>query len=133
MAARPGGRWPTLRYRLHRYLRRGAGRSLHGRYQRLRAVGQLDDNEKEWAHRLSSYVIVAFNVSDVIKLGETFYFQPSLEGGQDVRLLSESEFLVTFKGRFALKTAFTLAYDSRPPMGIHGLDTGMKTSLQVSF
>jgi hypothetical protein len=102
-------------------------------YQRLRAVGQADDNEQERAHRISSYVIVAWHVADVMKLGETVYVQPRLGDSRDVRLLSESELLVTLQERLALKTAFTLAYDSRPPMSLQRLDTTMKTALQVSF
>lgn len=102
-------------------------------YQRLRAVGQPDDHGVEWARRLSSYVVLALRLTELLKLGQTLYVQPRLNDARDLRMLSETELLVTLKDRFALKTAFTVAYDSRPPTGIESLDTGLKSALQVSF
>jgi hypothetical protein len=102
-------------------------------YQRLRAVGQPDDHAIEWARRLSTYAVVALRLTEILRLGETVYVQPRLDDARDVRMLSETELLVTVKERFALKTAFTVAHDSRPPIGIKSLDTGLKSALQISF
>jgi hypothetical protein len=102
-------------------------------YQRFRAVGQPDDGQDELVHRLSSYVVVIVRATSILKLGETFYVQPRLDDASDIRLLSETELLVSITEHLALKSALYLAYDSTPPLGIRHLDTGLKTTLQASF
>jgi hypothetical protein len=102
-------------------------------YQHIRATGQADDGNDELAHRLSSYVVLTVRASSILKLGETFYVQPRFDDASDLRLLSETELLVAITDHLALKSALYVAYDSSPPLGIHHLDTGLKTTLQASF
>jgi hypothetical protein len=102
-------------------------------YQRFRPVGEPDDGQEELVHRLSSYVVLIVRATNILKLGETFYVQPRFDDASDIRLLSETELLVTVTEHLALKSALYLAYDSTPPLGIHHLDTGLKTTLQASF
>jgi hypothetical protein len=102
-------------------------------YQHLRPVGELDDGNNEIAHRLSTYIVLTVRASNILKLGETFYVQPRFDDVGDLRLLSESELLVTITDHVALKSTLYMAYDSSPPLGIQRLDTGLKTTLQASF
>jgi hypothetical protein len=102
-------------------------------YQHVRATGEPDDGLDELAHRLSSYVVLTVRATSLLKFGETFYVQPRFDDVRDIRLLSETELLVNITDHLAIKSALFVAYDSRPPLGIRTLDTGLKTTLQASF
>jgi len=102
-------------------------------YQHVRATGELDDGQEELVHRLSSYVVMTIHATDILKFSETFYVQPRFDDASDLRILSESEMLISITDHLAIKSALYVAYDSTPPLGIHHLDTGLKTTLQASF
>jgi hypothetical protein len=102
-------------------------------YQNVRATGEADDGLDELAHRLSSYVVLTVRATNILKFGETFYVQPRFDDARDIRLLSETELLVSITDHLAIKSALFVAYDSRPPLGIRTLDTGLKTTVQASF
>gem|GEM_PF-723386 len=102
-------------------------------YQHVRATGELDDGQVELAHRLSTYVVLIIHANSILKFGETFYVQPRFDDASDLRLLSETEMLVTVTDHVAFKSGLVVAYDSSPPLGIRNLDTGLKTTLQISF
>jgi hypothetical protein len=57
--------------------------------------------------------------------------QPRVDHPSDVRLLSETELLVSLSEILQLKLAASVAYDSAPPFGRRALDTATKTSIQL--
>jgi len=102
-------------------------------YQHVRVTGELDDGESELVHRLSTYVVLTVRATSILKFSETFYVQPRFDDAGDLRMLSETEMLVSITDHLALKSALFVAYDSSPPLSIRKLDTGLKTTLQASF
>ena len=92
-----------------------------------------DSGDHARAHRLSTYAVVAVALAERLKLGETIYVQPALTDPADVKLLSESELLVTVSARLGFKTTFRLAYDSRPPETVSRHETALKSAIQVTF
>jgi hypothetical protein len=50
-----------------------------------------------------------------------------------VRILEDTEFRVKTAKHLAVKLIFTLAYDSKPPIGVWRGDTLFKTALELKF
>jgi hypothetical protein len=102
-------------------------------HERLAKGDESDAADTSFAHRLSTYVVLATRVSDVMTLGVTMYAQPRLDQFSDVRVLCETSLLAKSTKRLGLKIALASAYDSEPPVDVVPLDTTLKGSLQVSF
>jgi putative salt-induced outer membrane protein YdiY len=66
-------------------------------------------------------------------MAQSAYAQPRLDRPNDVRVLNETELLVSLGESFTLKLTFALGYDSLPPAGRRGLDTATKTSVGLRF
>lgn len=101
--------------------------------ERLSAGSEADAGAVSAAHRLSSYVTLALRLDERLRLGQSTYAQPRVTQPEDIRLLNETELLVSLNEMLALKLTFSLGYDSRPPIGRRALDTATKTSLQLRF
>ncbi|MFH0902875.1 MAG: DUF481 domain-containing protein [Pseudomonadota bacterium] len=101
--------------------------------ERLREGPESDAGDTTLAHRASACIAAVLRVEKGVNLGETIYLQPRLDRPRDVRVLSETELLVEFAKRFALKVAFAAMVDSEPPIGLRRLDTTLKSSLQFRF
>jgi hypothetical protein len=102
-------------------------------HERLAEDDESDASSSTIAHRLSTYVVLATRVGDVMTLGVTMYAQPRLDHFSDVRILCETSLLAKTSKRFGLKLALTSAYDSDPPVDVAHLDSTLKGSLQVNF
>jgi len=102
-------------------------------FERLGVAPEPDSGQKRWAHRLSTYVTWVAHLDDRISVGESAYAQPRLDDPKDIRILNESELLVSLNEVLHIKLTFSLGYDSSPPSGRRGLDTVSKSSLQLRF
>jgi putative salt-induced outer membrane protein YdiY len=101
--------------------------------EKLDRAAEPDSGEQQLAHRLSTYAALALRVNERLRFGQTAYAQPRINRPKDVRVLSESELLVSISDMLALKATFSLGYDSFPPDGRHTLDTVTKTGLQLKL
>jgi len=128
-----GGVGPKIDLLTTRRARLAAGVAYMLEWERLRNDGAVDAGEATLAHRMSSYLTGAFDLGERLQAVETVYAQPRIDDPGDIRLLEELSFSVKASERIALTTAFSLAWDSRPPATIKGLDTALKSSLTVAF
>ena len=85
------------------------------------------------AHRSTSYVTLAAEVTDRLQFGQTVYAQPRFDRPSDIRVLAEFELKVALNGTFALTTAFALRFDSDPPSEVDKLDLGLKNGLELTL
>lgn len=92
-----------------------------------------DSGDQDIAHRVSSYLVGRYEVNDRFQLVETFYVQPRLTDFNDTRLLSESSMVIKATDKLAVTTAFTIAYDNRPPQTVEKTDSALITTLSYSW
>lgn len=96
-------------------------------------MGTTDANERTLAHRASAYITGHQVANDSVDIVETAYFQPRLTEPSDFRVLGELAVQTKLASRFALRTAFTLAFDTSPPEELERYDTALEVSLVVKF
>jgi hypothetical protein len=99
--------------------------------QRLDHASEPDAGELQSAQRLSTYGALTVQVDERVRIAQTVYAQPRFDRPEDIRVLNESEVLMSLGEAVALKASLLLEYDAVPPDGRHTLDTVTKTGLQV--
>lgn len=110
-----------------------AGLAYMLEYEQLDDGPYADSGDETLDHRLSGYLTGGLQLDDRLHFAQSVYAQPRIDQPDDLRVLGETELAVALDQHFSLKLTFSLAYDSRPPDGRRGLDTGTKTSLQLRF
>jgi len=98
-------------------------------YERVSDDAETDAGAEQLDQRWSSYLYLSATATPGIQLTHTAYVQPRFDDFGDWRLLSESAAVLDVKKWLAVKIAFTLAYDSRPPADVKKQDTAFGTSL----
>lgn len=111
----------------------GVGVAYMLEYEELQEDGSADDGQTQLQHRGSTYLVGHYEIDEKVQLVETLYFQPRLTNGRDNRILNESQITVKLTDKLSFSTAFSLAYDSRPPNTIKRLDTALKSSLTLEL
>lgn len=101
--------------------------------ERLSSGPEPDSGAVSVSHRLSSYATLQLRLDEHLQLGQSTYAQPRWDRPDDIRVLNETELLVSLREELRLKLSFALGYDSLPPAGRRKLDTASKTSLQLRF
>lgn len=76
---------------------------------------------------------MAIRFSDLLRLGYTLYVQPRFNEFEDVRVLSETEILISANKHLSFKLSLGVAADTAPPIGVRLVDARRKASIQVSF
>ena len=79
--------------------------------------------------RGSSYLSLIILLKEAVVFSNTIYVQPSLEKGEDVRVLNDANLLFNITKKFSFKTSFSLRFDSQPPAGVDKLDLELKNGL----
>jgi hypothetical protein len=102
-------------------------------YERLADDGKLEAGEAISSARLSSYAQVLVTPMPGFKLAQTAYVQPRFDDPKDHRILHELEALFSVNKHLAFKMSLASLYDSRPPATVGGLDSTLKSTVQVSF
>ena len=93
-----------------------------------------DSHRSDNNHRVSLYYTGSFAVSPLLSLVNTTYYQPRLDAFvDDYRLSTEVSLVVKLSKKLALKVAFNAFYDSEPPEGVKGLDTGTNVSIKLGL
>ena len=128
-----GGAGPRLHFLNWAAMDAALGAAYLVEYEELRAGDESDAGETQLNHRISSYLTLAIRLNDWLRLGHTFYVQPRVDGFEDVRVLSETEFLITVTKHFSFKLALSTALDSQPPVGVQAVDAKRKGSIQLTF
>jgi putative salt-induced outer membrane protein YdiY len=101
--------------------------------EELQDDGEIDAGESDLAHRVSSYLVGSYELNDRFQMVETFYAQPRVDEGDDIRLLNETSVVLKATDKISFTTSFVVAYDSRPPATIEKLDTALTTTMGIAF
>lgn len=83
--------------------------------------------------RSTSYLSVRFADGDRLAVAAIGYAQPRLDDFADLRMLGDVRLAVQLVGSLSLTVTSRLRYDSRPPDGIHSLDTAITTGLALEW
>ena len=83
--------------------------------------------------RWSNYISLAFADGERVGLVLTGYAQPEFADFGDIRVLGDARLAVRLTGALSLTVASNVRYDSRPPDGIHALDTTTRTGVAVEW
>lgn len=102
-------------------------------YEHLRDDKELDANQTQYNHRGSFYFVGNLNLSKTAQASGSTYVQPKLTAPSDYRVLVEASIKSALAKNFALKTGFTLVYDTAPPASLPRFDTGLETSVEYTF
>ena len=88
----------------------------------------------QWVHRWSSYLTVDWEVVENVYVGTTNFIQPLFANLYDWRLLNDNYIEFRANEWLAMRSSFTLEYDSYPaPRVEHQLDTKIRGSLVLRF
>ena len=101
--------------------------------ERLGTGVQDDSGQRSIVQRWSNYAELSYGLGESLTLQETVFYQPMFANMRDFRLLSELSLHFKIIQHLGFVTAFTLAYDSRPPLSVEKLDTTLKSSVTFTF
>ena len=129
-----GGAGPRLHFVRWAPMDAAFGAAYLLEYEELDLDGEeADAGQTQLNHRLSLYLRVAIRFNDWLGLGYTLYAQPRFDEFEDVRVLSETELLISAKKYLSFKLSISGAADTDPPEGVEAVDVRRKASIQVSF
>ena len=101
--------------------------------ERLREGDELDAGERSTNHRTSSYLTMQAELNKSIEASLTAFAQPNMGDFSDFRFLGEGQIYFKFTENLGLLQSAILRWDSEPPDGVEGLDTGVHTAFALSF
>lgn len=85
------------------------------------------------AHRWTNYATVKVQAAEVLQVLTTVYVQPRFDDFADVRVLGESELLVSVTEAFKLTTTARVRHDSRPPQDVERTDLVLQSGFELHF
>ena len=74
-----------------------------------------------------------YEIDKRLQLVGTLYAQPRLDDPSDIRVLNETQLIISISKKVSFSTAFQANYDSAPPDQVEGLDTRVKGKFTYSF
>ena len=113
--------------------RLAAGTALMLEHERLELPDTAAHPQRTTTVRSSSFLTYRFVPNDQLVVTSTTYVQPRLTEPGDVRMLENFALATPVSERISLTISFDLRYDSRPPDGIAGLDTRLRTGLTLTY
>lgn len=90
-----------------------------------------DPNDTEFNRRLSSYIQLQINPAKNVTIRESVFFQFKAYDVDDFVTLNDISLEVDAFKWLALKLAFTVAYDSKPPFNIQKMDTSFVSGIVI--
>lgn len=106
---------------------------LGGYYSEEKIDESYADAGTENLWRGSSYLLLKYQASPSTVLASTTYYQPSVEGADDYRLLEQAALKVKLNDILSLIVSADYRFDSEPPIGVEKRDVTYKTSFSVEF
>ncbi len=110
------------------YLGMGA---FYEREQLNAAAGTTDLESKLW--RGNFYMVIQAQINAQLMVSSTTYYQPSMQGGADYRLLEEASAKVQVFENIDLKLGLEYSFDSRPPQTVKSDDFRYHTGFEIQF
>lgn len=83
--------------------------------------------------RASSYLILKYQATENTALVSATYYQPSLEGAEDYRMLEQATMKVRLNDTLSLVLSADYRYDSKPPIGVEKRDVTYTTAFSLEF
>lgn len=102
-----------------------------GAFQEAETYADSVDPQSETKLRGNLYWSLFWKPTDGPKLGNVYYLQPAIGGGDDVRSLDELSAQWSLTDRMSLKFSFTWSHDTDPLEGLKPTDSS--TSLRFSY
>jgi hypothetical protein len=109
------------------------GSSYMFEYEVLSAEPGGPDLSGHLAHRWNNYLSFIYRLSPNVRFASVLYAQPRFGDFGDLRVLSDSSFIVELVNPLKLKLGVTLRHDTRPPNDVLSTDFESKNSLAVTF
>ncbi len=94
-------------------------------------VGTTDLDTQLW--RGNFYLVFRKVINEQVGISSTTYYQPSIEGGNDYRLLEEASARIQMFENVELKLSIDYTYDSRPPQTVKPNDFRYSTGFEIRF
>lgn len=123
-----------LRFTLYEQENLGAAYlGLGGYYSEERIDETYADAGTETLWRGSSYLLLKYQATPNTVLASTTYYQPSVEGADDYRLLEQAALKVKLTDILSLIVSADYRFDSAPPIGVEKRDVTYKTTFSLEF
>ena len=113
--------------------RLAAGTALMLEHERLELPDTAVHAHRTTTVRSSTFLTFRVVPSDQLVITSTTYLQPQVSDPGDLRMLENFALATPVSDRLSLTVSFDLRYDSRPPDGIAGLDTRLRTGLTLIY
>ncbi len=111
----------------------GAGSGVMLEFERLDLPEEALHADQTLALRWSSFLTLRINPTETLVISSTTYMQPDLQAFGDYRTLENLRISTSITSTLALTISFDMRYDSRPPDGIEGLDTSLRTGITYTY
>lgn len=111
----------------------GAGSGVMLEFERLDLPDAALHADQTLALRWSSFLSLRINPTETLVISSTTYMQPDVQRFGDYRTLENLRISTSITNTLALTISFDMRYDSRPPDGIEGLDTSLRTGITYTY
>jgi len=109
------------------------GSTYLAEYELLDDQSLVDPNDSYIHHRLSNYISMTFNLTTILRLEQSFYYQARFDDWSDYRVHSDTGLVAKISSFASIVNHFTVKYDSNTPHQVENLDTSLETSLALDF
>jgi len=92
-----------------------------------------DEANTENKVRANSYLIIKYQFNEHVSLINSIYYQPSMSGSSDFRLIEDLTVVSKLSEIMSLKVSVNIAHDSEPPRDIKQTDSSLKLGFVVDF
>jgi putative salt-induced outer membrane protein YdiY len=92
-----------------------------------------DEANTENKVRASSYLVIKFQFNGHVSLVNSAYYQPSLSGPDDFRVIEDLKLVSKLSEDTSIKVGINIAYDNEPPRDIKQTDSSLKVGIVVNF
>jgi hypothetical protein len=111
----------------------GAGSGVMLEHERLALPDTAVHPASTTALRWSNFLTLKMTPTETLVVSSTTYMQPDLGSFADYRALENLRISTSITAALSLTVSFDLRYDSRPPDGITGLDTSLRTGVTYTY
>lgn len=110
-----------------------ANLGLGAYYSNERIDDDFTDSGTNSLWRASSYLILKYQATPNTTLVSSTYYQPSLEGADDYRLLEQAAMKVKLNDSLSLVVSLNHRFNSVPPEGVEQTDSTWTTAFSYEF
>jgi len=102
-------------------------------YEELDIDADSQHSQSSFHHQSTNYLTIRLNLTDILALVSTTYYQTRLTDFSDFRILEQAGLEITLHENVSLVESFSLAHDSKPPDDVEETDITTTTSIKLVF